>query len=285
MAADRAKGVAPGLVLAAMTACLAMVFVDQTVVSVALPTIRDELGLSTAEFNWVVNGYLLAVAALAITLGRLSDQIGHARGVTIAIAKHHFTHELIEASNSFCLHLIDEQHIDWVWRFGIPSGRQFDKLVSIEMIEADGHKYYATFFDVCRRMLSRKGLMLIQAITMDERLYERAKRSVDFIQHAVFPGSCIPSISTLIRASSDAGRMTLVDLEDIGAHYAPTLRAWRRNVVRARQDIAKLGYQLDFLRLWEFYLCYCEGGFLERSISTVQLMFSQPGWRPAPVGC
>jgi cyclopropane-fatty-acyl-phospholipid synthase len=74
----------------------------------------------------------------------------------------------------------------------LPSlSRQFDKLVSIEMIEAVGHKYYATFFDVCRRMLSRKGLMLIQAITMDERLYERAKRSVDFIQHAVFPGSCI----------------------------------------------------------------------------------------------
>jgi cyclopropane-fatty-acyl-phospholipid synthase len=168
----------------------------------------------------------------------------------------------------------------------LPSlGRRFDKLVSIEMIEAVGHEYYATFFDVCRRMLSRKGLMLIQAITMDERLYERAKRSVDFIQHAVFPGSCIPSISTLIRASSDAGRMTLVDLEDIGAHYAATLRAWRRNVVRARQDIAQLGYQPDFLRLWEFYLCYCEGGFLERSISNVQLLFSQPGWRPAPVGC
>ena len=168
----------------------------------------------------------------------------------------------------------------------LPSlGRQFDKLVSIEMIEAVGHDYYAAFFDVCRRVLSRKGLMLIQAITMDEPLYERAKRSVDFIQHTVFPGSCIPSISALVRASSEAGRMTLVDLEDIGAHYASTLRAWRRNVASARQDIIKLGYRPDFLRLWEFYLCYCEGGFLERSISNVQLLFSQRGWRPAPVGC
>ncbi len=168
----------------------------------------------------------------------------------------------------------------------LPSlGRQFDKLVSIEMIEAVGHEYYGTFFDVCRRMLTPNGLMLVQAITIHERFYERAKRSVDFIQHAVFPGSCIPSISALVRASSEAGRLNLVSLEDIGAHYAPTLRAWRRNVVRARQTIAKLGYQPDFLRHWEFYLCYCEGGFLERSISNVQLLFSQPGWRPAPVGC
>lgn len=162
-------------------------------------------------------------------------------------------------------------------------GTQFDRLVSIEMIEAVGHQYYKTFFDVCSRMLKPDGLALIQAITIDERFYERAKRSVDFIQQFIFPGSCIPSVSALTEATANAGDLGLVHLEDIGAHYAPTLRTWRKNVASALPHIRALGYPPEFLRLWEFYLCYCEGGFLERSISTVHLLFAKSGWRPAPV--
>lgn len=166
----------------------------------------------------------------------------------------------------------------------LPSlGRRFDKLVSIEMIEAVGRRYVETFFDVCSRMLKPDGLMLIQGITINEAFYERAKRSVDFIQHCVFPGSCIPSVSALTQASAKAGRLTLVHLEDIGMHYVPTLRAWRANVTRASSRMLALGYPSDFLRLWDFYLAYCEGGFLERSISNAHFLFAKPQWRATPV--
>ena len=163
-------------------------------------------------------------------------------------------------------------------------GLQFDKLVSIEMIEAVGHQYYRTFFDICSRMLKPEGLALIQGITIDERFYERAKHSVDFIQHCIFPGSCIPSLSTVMQASGTIGDLGLINLEDIGAHYAPTLRAWRRNIGAKLSEIKALGYQPEFLRLWDFYLSYCEGGFFERSISVVHLLYAKSGWRSAPVG-
>ena len=160
-------------------------------------------------------------------------------------------------------------------------GVQFEKLVSIEMIEAVGHQYYDTFFETCSRMLKPQGLALIQGITIDERLYERAKRSVDFIQRFIFPGSCIPSVSTLTQASANVGDLGLIHLEDIGAHYPPTLRAWGRNIVAKLPEIKALGYQPEFLRLWDFYLSYCEGGFLERSISTIHMLFAKPGFRSA----
>lgn len=157
--------------------------------------------------------------------------------------------------------------------------QQFDKLVSIEMIEAVGYQFFETFFAVCSRMLKPNGLMLIQGITIDEGIYEQAKRSVDFIQHFMFPGSCIPSIAALTQAAGTGGRLTLVQLEDIGVHYPFTLRAWRHNLREKSAQILALGYQQDFLRLWNFYLCYCEGGFLERSISDVHLLLAKPEWR------
>jgi cyclopropane-fatty-acyl-phospholipid synthase len=159
--------------------------------------------------------------------------------------------------------------------------QRFDKLVSIEMIEAVGHQYYETFFNVCSRMLKPNGLMLLQGITIDERFYERATRSVDFIQHFIFPGSCIPSVSALAHASARASDLGLVHLEDIGAHYPRTLQAWRQNVVDKLPQIKALGYQPEFLRLWDLYLCYCEGGFLERSISTFHMLFAKPLYRPS----
>lgn len=164
-------------------------------------------------------------------------------------------------------------------------GVQFDKLVSIEMIEAVGHQYYKSFFEICSRMLRSHGLALIQGITIDEQFYERAKRSVDFIQRFIFPGSCIPSVSALTQASVKVGDLGLIHLEDIGAHYAPTLRAWGRNIVTNLPEIKGLGYQPEFLRLWEFYLSYCEGGFLERTISTVHMLFCKPDWRPQSTRC
>ena len=162
-------------------------------------------------------------------------------------------------------------------------GMLYDKLVSVEMIEAVGHEYYATFFDVCSRLLKPDGLMLLQAITIDERHYERAKRSVDFIQRFIFPGSCIPSVTALCRAMAQASDFSLLHLQDIGAHYPPTLRGWRDNLRTNVEQVKRLGFRAEFLRLWEFYLSYCEGGFLERSISTAHLLFAKSGWRQDPL--
>lgn len=164
-------------------------------------------------------------------------------------------------------------------------GMKFDKAVSIEMIEAIGHRQYDAFFRICSELLTPTGLLLVQGITIDERFYERAKRSVDFIQQFIFPGSCIPSISALTIASGRSSDLALIHLEEIGAHYAPTLKRWRQNLERARTAVRSLGYTPEFLRLWEFYLCYCEGGFLERSIGTAHLLFSKPGWRSPVAEC
>ena len=162
-------------------------------------------------------------------------------------------------------------------------GELFDKLVSVEMIEAVGHEYYTTFFHVCSRLLKPDGLMLLQAITIDERYYERAKRSVDFIQRFIFPGSCIPSVTALCRAMAQASDFSLLHLQDIGAHYPPTLRGWRDNLRANVDHVRQLGFRAEFLRLWEFYLSYCEGGFLERSISTAHLLFARSEWRQDPL--
>ncbi len=163
-------------------------------------------------------------------------------------------------------------------------GQRFDKAVSIEMIEAIGHRQYGEFFRVCADLLTASGQLLVQAITIDERFYARATRSVDFIQQFIFPGSGIPSVNALVGASAQCSDLAVVHLDAIGAHYAPTLRAWRANLDRARPAVRALGYTEEFLRLWEFYLCYCEGGFRERAIDTVQFLFSKPGWRASCPG-
>ncbi len=159
---------------------------------------------------------------------------------------------------------------------------QFDKLVSVEMIEAVGHHYFQEFFRRCAALLKPDGRMALQAITIADQNYESARRSVDFIQRHVFPGSCIPSVTALCDAMTKASDLRLVHLEDIGHHYAPTLAAWRRNL-RARWDDARaLGYDETFLRLWEFYFAYCEGGFAERAIGDVHMVLDRAGARAAP---
>ncbi|MCB9915065.1 MAG: class I SAM-dependent methyltransferase [Planctomycetes bacterium] len=157
----------------------------------------------------------------------------------------------------------------------------YDKLVSVEMIEAVGHRWYGAFFQRCAELLTPEGTLALQAITIADQHYEAAKNAVDFIQRHIFPGSCIPSVTALCDAATRASDLRLVDLEDIGAHYVPTLAAWNRNL-RARWDDAKaLGHDETFLRLWEFYFAYCEGGFAERHIGDVQLLLQRPLARPA----
>lgn len=152
---------------------------------------------------------------------------------------------------------------------------QFDKLVSIEMIEAVGHQYYNTFFDRCAKLLKPSGAALIQAIIMADRYYEHAKQDVDFIKRYIFPGSCIPSLGALTNASA-ATDLQLWQLEDITPHYATTLRAWHDRFHANLHEIRALGYSDAFIRMWEYYLCYCEAGFRERTIGCTQLMFAKP---------
>ncbi len=153
---------------------------------------------------------------------------------------------------------------------------KYDKVVSIEMIEAVGHQYYETYFRKCSELLKPDGMMLLQAIVIEDHRYEQAKRSVDFIKHFVFPGSCIPSIGALCSAVARSTNLRLNDLEDIGVHYVSTLRAWRQRLRANAERIRALGFPESFLRMWEFYLCYCEGGFAERSISDVHMQFVKP---------
>lgn len=160
---------------------------------------------------------------------------------------------------------------------------QYDKLVSIEMIEAVGHRYLPTYFKQCARLLKPDGLMLLQAITIRDQRYEQACKSVDFIQRYIFPGGALPSMQKMLDVVTRHTDFNLHHMEDFGLHYARTLRLWHDNLRHARQRLEQLGYDDYFYRLWEFYLCYCEGGFLERTIGTAQLLLAKPAARPAPL--
>jgi cyclopropane-fatty-acyl-phospholipid synthase len=158
---------------------------------------------------------------------------------------------------------------------------QFDKLVSVEMIEAVGARFLDTYLSTCSRLLKPDGCLLLQAITLQDQYYEDALKAVDFIQRFVFPGSFIPSVTAITTAARRATDLKLFHLEDIGPHYATTLRDWRLNVEAQVEKIQALGYSDEFLRLWEFYLCYCEGGFAERQLGDVQMLFTKPRCRRA----
>ncbi|HTU66868.1 MAG TPA: cyclopropane-fatty-acyl-phospholipid synthase family protein [Steroidobacteraceae bacterium] len=160
---------------------------------------------------------------------------------------------------------------------------QFDKLVSIEMIEAVGAQYLDGYFAQCARLLKPDGAMLLQAITIQDQFYEQALKNVDYIQRYVFPGSFIPCVRVMLDSLSRKTDMKLFDLEDIGPHYARTLRLWRERFFRNVAKVRDLGYPESFVRLWEYYLCYCEGGFLERQLGTVQMLLTKPANRRAPL--
>jgi cyclopropane-fatty-acyl-phospholipid synthase len=161
---------------------------------------------------------------------------------------------------------------------------QYDKLVSIEMIEAIGAQYLDTYFDTLTRLLKPEGLALLQAITIEDQRYEQARRSVDYIKRFVFPGSFIPSINAIMAAKTRSSDLQLIGQQDFGTSYALTLRAWRQRFLAQLPAVRAQGFDERFIRLWEFYLAYCEGGFLERSIGVSHLLMARPGYRPAAPG-
>lgn len=160
---------------------------------------------------------------------------------------------------------------------------EYDRVVSIEMIEAIGAQYLQTYFATIQRLLKPDGVALVQAITIEDHRYAQAVKAVDFIKRYVFPGSFIPSIAAMLGAKTRATDLALVHLEDFGPSYARTLQAWRERFMLSLPAVRGQGFDERFIRLWEFYLAYCEGGFRERSIGVSHLLLARPGARmPGP---
>ncbi|MCB1019528.1 MAG: class I SAM-dependent methyltransferase, partial [Acidobacteria bacterium] len=153
---------------------------------------------------------------------------------------------------------------------------RFDKIVSVEMIEAVGHEFLPEYFRTCGRLLKPDGMLLVQGITMGDDRYESYRKSVDFIQRYVFPGSCLPSVTAMCAAAGEASDLRPAHLEDITPHYAETLRRWRRAFFENIVEVRRMGYSDAFIRLWEYYLCYCEAGFEEGACGDVQILFAKP---------
>ncbi len=156
---------------------------------------------------------------------------------------------------------------------------RYDKLVSIEMIEAVGWQYFPEYFRRCSELLTPDGLMLLQAITIDDRAYEGEKSSRSFINKYIFPGGCLPSLEVIGREIARQTDMQTVWLDDITAHYSETLLRWREGFLASEDRAADMGYDRRFRRMWELYLCYVEAGFRERRIGDVQMLFAKPEWR------
>lgn len=156
---------------------------------------------------------------------------------------------------------------------------KYDKLVSIEMFEAVGHKHYDEFFGTCDRLLAPHARMLLQTITMNERHFKVYLKQSDWIKKYIFPGAELASVSEMLRSSARVGTLQMSGLEEIGEHYALTLREWRRRFMSKLEEVRRFGFDERFIRMWEFYLAYCEGGFMEHYIGDVQLLLAKPGAR------
>ena len=160
---------------------------------------------------------------------------------------------------------------------------QYDKLVSIEMVEAIGAPNLDAYFSQLGALLRPEGLALVQAITIEDHRYAQALKSVDYIKRHVFPGSFIPSINALLTSKTRSSDLALTHLEDFGQSYALTLKSWRERFLAHLPQVRTQGFDERFIRHWEFYLAYCEGGFRERAIGVAQLLLARPGNRRAPL--
>jgi cyclopropane-fatty-acyl-phospholipid synthase len=160
---------------------------------------------------------------------------------------------------------------------------KFDKLVSIEMIEAVGHRNMKRFFIACSDLLKSNGIMGLQAITITDQRYHQHVREVDFIKRYIFPGSCLTAVTNICDVVTRSTDLRLVHMEDITPHYARTLRCWRERFFNRIDKVRSMGFPESFIRMWEYYFCYCEGAFQERYIGDVQMIFSKPLCRQASI--
>jgi cyclopropane-fatty-acyl-phospholipid synthase len=152
----------------------------------------------------------------------------------------------------------------------------YDKIVSIEMLEAVGHSYLEDYFKKCHGLLKRDGILALQVITCPDSRYESLRKGIDWIQKHIFPGSLLPSVGAINNAINRTGELTLVDLKDLGLDYARTLRAWYAQFNSRIDEIRSLGFDERFVRKWNYYLCYCEAAFTMRNINVMQLVYTRP---------
>lgn len=155
---------------------------------------------------------------------------------------------------------------------------QYDKVVSIEMIEAVGHSFLSSYFQKCHELLKPGGKLLVQGITMPEHRYDSYRNSVDFIQKYIFPGGHLPSISEIERVIARKTRLQMISQEDFAQSYALTLREWRRRFLTQLDQVSDLGFDKRFVRMWDYYLAYCEAAFLEKVVGVSHLMWHKPAY-------
>jgi cyclopropane-fatty-acyl-phospholipid synthase len=153
---------------------------------------------------------------------------------------------------------------------------KFDKIVSIEMLEAVGAEFYDVYFKKCNDLLSRNGILAIQVITCPDSRFENLRNGVDWIQKHIFPGSLLPSVAAINRSVNNTGDLTMVDLKDIGLDYAKTLTIWREEFNKKLEEVRSLGFDERFIRKWNYYLCYCEAAFEMRNINVMQMVYTRP---------
>jgi cyclopropane-fatty-acyl-phospholipid synthase len=201
------------------------------------------------------------------------------RVTTTTISRAQFEHATARVAAAGLAALVEVRHDDYRDLTGT-----YDKVVSIEMIEAVDWRELETFFAACQRLLRPDGIMGLQAIVIPGQRYERAKNTEDFIKAFIFPGGCLPSLEAITRTSARSSDLTLVEVDDFGLHYAETLRRWKANLDAHADGLTDLGLDDRFGRMWDFYLAYCEAAFEEREISVVQAVLARPGARPAQVG-
>ncbi|MYL22838.1 methyltransferase domain-containing protein [Halomonas alkaliantarctica] len=159
----------------------------------------------------------------------------------------------------------------------------YDRVISVEMIEAVGHQYLDTYLAKIDSLLAEDGQAMLQAITIRDQRFETAKREMDFIKRYIFPGGFLPSHHAILSSLTRKTSLNMVALDEIGQHYARTLREWRHRFEASLEAVHNLGYDERFIRMWRYYLCYCEGGFLERSIGTCHLLLAKPQAKPVPL--
>jgi cyclopropane-fatty-acyl-phospholipid synthase len=201
----------------------------------------------------------------------------HVTTTTISREQHDYVKRLVHAAE------LDDRITVLSSDYRDLTGR-YDKLVSIEMIEAVGWRNTGRFLGTCSRLLEPDGAMLLQAITIDDRAYEVEKASQSFIKQRIFPGGSLPSLAALTRDLARQTDLQLIHLHDLTAHYALTLRRWRERFLAHAEELEELGYDEAFQRLWTLYLAYCEAGFAERRISDVQLLLAKSSSRLARAG-
>jgi cyclopropane-fatty-acyl-phospholipid synthase len=153
---------------------------------------------------------------------------------------------------------------------------KFDKIVSIEMLEAVGHRFLEVYFKKCNELLKKDGILAIQVITCPDSRYDSLRKGVDWIQKHIFPGSLLPSVASINTAINKTSDMTMVDLKDMGLHYARTLSEWQQQFNQRLLEVKKMGFDERFVRKWNYYLNYCEAAFQMRNINVMQMVYARP---------